>query len=141
VGQTVKRRSLVFVVTDFVSAPGWEEAFGRLTRRHEVIAVWLRDPREEELPDIGPVVLQDAETGEQVYVETQDRRFRDRFRSLVAQRRQNIERTFARYGVDALELTTDGDLVRALTRFSLLRRQTIRRQGSALGRAAVGIAG
>jgi uncharacterized protein (DUF58 family) len=140
VAQTIKRRSLVFLVTDFVSAPGWEDAFGRLTRRHEVIAVWLRDPREEELPDIGPIVLQDAETGEQVYVETQDRRFRNRFRSLVAQRRQSIERTFARYGVDVLELTTDGDLVRDLTRFSLLRRQTIRRQGFALGRAAAGVA-
>jgi len=135
--QTIRRRSLVFVVTDFVSAPGWEDAFGRLARRHEVVAVWLRDPREEDLPDIGPVVLEDAETGEQVYVETQDKRFRARFRALVGERREHIKRTFSRQGVDVLELGTDGDLVRELTRFTLLRRQTIRRQGASLGRAAV----
>jgi uncharacterized protein (DUF58 family) len=141
IAETIKRRSLVFLVTDFISAPGWEDALGRLARRHEIVAVWLRDPREEELPDIGPVVLQDAETGEQIYVETQDRRFRARFQSLVEKRRLHIERTFARHGIDVLSLSTEGDLVRDLSRFTLLRRQTLRRQGSAIGRASVGVGG
>jgi uncharacterized protein (DUF58 family) len=139
-GKTLRRRSLVFVVSDFISAPGWEQALSRLARRHEVIAVWVRDPREEEIPDIGPVVMEDAETGEQIYVETQDRGFRARFRTLVEQRRQHIERTFARYGVDALLLTTEGDLARDLGRFALLRRQSRQRQGSGYMRAAPGVA-
>ena len=100
-GKAFRRRSLVFVVSDFISAPGWEQSLMRLARKHEVVAVWVRDPREEEIPDIGPVVLEDAETGEQIYVETQNRKFRERFRNLVDQRRQQIERTFARNGIDA----------------------------------------
>ncbi len=136
--QTFRRRSLVFVVSDFISAPGWEEALGRLARRHELAAVWLRDPREEELPDIGPVVLQDAETGEQLYVETQNHGFRARFQALVDQRRRHIERTFGRNGIAALSLSTEGDLLRELTRFTVLRRQALRRHGAAFGRAAAG---
>ena len=56
-------------------SPGWEAPLARLAQRHEVLAVWLRDPREEELPPIGPLVLEDAETGEQVYVDTRDTGF------------------------------------------------------------------
>jgi uncharacterized protein (DUF58 family) len=136
--KTLRRRSLVFVVSDFISAAGWEQSLSRLARRNEVVAVWVRDPREEEIPDIGPVVLEDAETGEQLYVETQDRKFRDRFRALVEERRRHIERTFARHGIDVLALTTEGDLVRDLGRFALLRRQSRQRQGAGYARAAAG---
>lgn len=135
-GKAFRRRSLVFVVSDFISAPGWEDSLTRLARRHEVVAVWVSDPREEEIPDIGPVVLEDAETGEQLYVETQDRKFRDRFLAQVRARRTHIERTFARNGIDVLKLTTDGDLVRELGRFALLRRQTRQRQGAGAARPA-----
>jgi uncharacterized protein (DUF58 family) len=138
-GKTLRRRSLVFVVSDFISAPGWEQSITRLARRHEVVAVWVRDPREEEIPDIGPVVLEDAETGEQIYVETQNRKFRERFRTLVDQRRQHIERTFARNGIDVLPLTTEGDMARDLGRFAMLRRQTRQRQASSVSRAAAGM--
>ncbi|HEY7270878.1 MAG TPA: DUF58 domain-containing protein [Dehalococcoidia bacterium] len=138
-GKTFRRRSLVFVVSDFISAPGWEKSLTRLARKHEVIAVWVRDPREEEIPDIGPVVLEDAETGEQIYVETQNRKFRERFRNLVDQRRQQIERTFARNGIDVLALTTEGDMARDLGRFAMLRRQTRQRQATTLTRAAAGM--
>jgi len=133
--KTVRRRSLLFIVSDFISAAGWEQPLARLARRHEVVAVWVRDPREEEIPDIGPVVLQDAETGEQLYVETQDRRFRDRFRSLVEERRRQTERVFARNGVDVLHLTTAGDMARELGRFAMLRRQTRQRQAATFARA------
>ena len=65
--KAIKRRSLVFVISDFISEPGWERSLDLLVRRHEVIAVRLVDPREATLPDVGPVILEDAETGEQVY--------------------------------------------------------------------------
>jgi hypothetical protein len=86
-------------------------------------------------------VLEDAETGEQLYVETQDRRFRDRFRALVQERKRYIERTFSRHGIDVLPLTTEGDMVRDLGRFVMLRRQSRQRQGAGYMRAAAAAAG
>ena len=60
----IRRRALVFVISDFISTPGWEGLLSLLNQRHEVIAVRLWDPREVELPDFGPIFLEDAETGE-----------------------------------------------------------------------------
>jgi uncharacterized protein (DUF58 family) len=68
--RTIKRRSTLFIVSDFVSAPGWERALGQLAQRHEVTAVRLFDPLEMDLPDIGLVTMKDAETGEQIVVDT-----------------------------------------------------------------------
>ena len=62
----------MFVISDFISEPGWERSLDLLDRRHEVMAVRLVDPREVALPDVGPVILEDAETGEQLYVDTGD---------------------------------------------------------------------
>lgn len=121
-GQTIRRRSLVFVVSDFIAAPGWELPLRRLTQRHEVISVWLHDPREAELPDIGPLIMEDAETGEQMYVDTHDKKFRARFRAAATERRQGLERTFARSGVDVLSLSTEGDVLQDLARFALRRK-------------------
>jgi hypothetical protein len=135
-GQTLKRRSLLFVVSDFISDEGWEAPLGRLAQRHEVLAVWLSDPREEELPPMGPLVLEDAETGQQVYVDTSDPAFQRRFRELVDERRSRIERTFARSGIDAMRLTTDGNLVQEIARFAHLRREMRRR---AAGRVTGGV--
>ena len=69
---TIKRRSLVFVVSDFISQPGWDSALARLARRHDVVAVRLFDPMEMALPDVGLVTLEDAETGEQIFVDAAD---------------------------------------------------------------------
>lgn len=121
--QTMRRRSMVFVVSDFIAPPGWEAPLRRLAQRHEVVAVWLRDPREEDLPDVGPLVLEDAETGEQLRIDTHDRRFRARFRALAQERRERLERTFARHGIDMLSLSTDQDILGALVQFAHLRRQ------------------
>src|SRR6266576_1080070 len=73
----IKRRSLVFVISDFFSAAGWEQRLERIARRHETLAIRLADPREDELPDIGTVILTDSETGEQLRVDTGDLRFRE----------------------------------------------------------------
>jgi uncharacterized protein (DUF58 family) len=119
----IRRRSLVFIVSDFISEPGWDKPLHLLTRRHEVIAVRLQDPRETDLPNVGPLLLQDAETGEQLYVDTSDRRFRERFAAASERREATVRATFARAGVDALGLSTDDDLVRAIVRMAALRRR------------------
>jgi uncharacterized protein (DUF58 family) len=121
--QIVKRRSLVFVVSDFISAPGWARPLSLLARRHEVIAVRLYDPLEMELPDIGLFVMQDAETGEQLFIDSHDRGFRKRFAELARKRELELRGAFREAGVDALELATDDDLSDAIVRFAELRKR------------------
>jgi len=121
--QVMKRRSVVFVVSDFISTPGWDRALERLARRHEVIAVRLYDALEVDLPDLGLVVMQDAETGEQLFVDTHDRGFRQRFAAAAAAREESLRGALARAGVDCLELATDGPLAESLLRFVRLRKQ------------------
>ena len=120
---TLKKRSLVFVISDFICAPGWERTLNLLNQRHEVLTVRLWDPREIELPDIGMVVMEDAETGDQMFVDTHDRRFRRRFEEAARQREAGLTQAFKRAGVGALPLSTDEDLVQAIVRFATLRRQ------------------
>src|SRR5688572_24223796 len=119
----IKGRSLVFVISDFISAPGWERALEGLTRRHEVIAVRLYDPREVELPDVGPLLIDDAETGEQLYVDTHDPTFRRQYREAGERREAELRAAFRRAGVDAVSLSTDEDLLRAIVRVASRRKR------------------
>jgi uncharacterized protein (DUF58 family) len=122
----IPRRSTVFVVSDFLSAPGWGDMLARLAQRHEVLAVRLYDPLEMSLPDLGMVTMQDAETGEQLLVDTHDPGFRQRFAKAAEQQEAELRSALTRAGVDALELATDEDLVSTLLRFVELRRQRSR---------------
>ena len=128
---TLKRRSTVFVVSDFISEPGWEKPLGQLARRHEVLAVRLVDPMELALPDLGLITFRDAETGEQVLVDTHDKGFRKRFARIAAEREAALGQALVRAGVDTLELSTDGDLVDAVMRFTDLRKRRSRSQSGA----------
>ena len=119
----LRRRSLVFIISDFISAPGWDRPLRFLAQRHEVMAVRLSDPREAELPDVGPLVLEDAETGEQLYVDTHDRRFRERFAEGGRRRVRDLNAIFGRAGVDVLSISTEGDLVKQIVLFAALRKQ------------------
>jgi len=119
----IRRRSLVFIVSDFISRPGWAETLAHLARRHEVIAVRLYDPLEMELPDLGLLVIQDSESGEQIFVDTHDKGFRKRFAELAVKREEELRTAFRRAGVDALELATDDDLADAIMRFADLRKR------------------
>lgn len=118
---TIKRRSLVFVISDFISAPGWETPLSLLNQRHDVLAIRLWDPREVELPDMGIVVMEDAETGEQLHVDTHDRKFRQRFYDAAQRREAALKAAFKRAGVDMLSLSTEEDMVRAIVRFAKQR--------------------
>jgi len=122
----MRRRSLVFVVSDFFSVPGWEQKLGQLAQRHEIVAVRLHDPLESNMPDIGMLVVQDAETGEQLFVDTHDRGFRKRFAAAAQKREAQLRAGFASAGIDALELSTDDDLVDAIRRFADMRKRRSR---------------
>ena len=88
-----------------------------------MVAVRLWDPREVELPDAGVVVMQDAETGEQLFVDTSDPGFRRRFRAAAEARDVQLRAAVTRAGVDLHDLSTDDDLVLALLRMIVLRKQ------------------
>jgi len=119
----IPRRSLVFLVSDFISAPGWPEPLAHLAQRHEILAVRLYDPLEMDLPDLGLLVVQDAETGEQVFLDTHDGGFRKRFAAAAERREQALRAALSDAGVDALELSTNDDLVDTILRFADLRKR------------------
>ncbi|MBL8379203.1 MAG: DUF58 domain-containing protein [Burkholderiales bacterium] len=119
----VPRRSLVFVVSDFISTPGWEKAMARLVERHEVVAVRLYDPLEMDLPDLGLVLMRDSESGESIYVDTSDAAFRKRFTAAAERRENALRRSFTEAQVDVLELATDDTLIDAVMRFADLRKR------------------
>ncbi len=122
----IKRRSTVFVVSDFISEPGWERPLALLAQRHEVVAVRVVDPLELDIPDLGLLTIRDSETGEQLLVDTHDSGFRKRFARIAAQREADLRQGFVKAGVDALELSTDGDMVEAVVRFVDMRKRRTR---------------
>lgn len=121
--QIVPRRSLIFLISDFISTPGWAAPLAQLSRRHEVVAVRLYDPAELDLPEFGVTVLQDAETGEQMFVDSHDRGFRKRYAEAAEQRESQMLAALSNAGVDALELSTTDDLLDVLLRFAALRKR------------------
>ncbi|WP_353234448.1 DUF58 domain-containing protein [Diaphorobacter ruginosibacter] len=123
----LRRRSAVFLVSDFMSEPGWERPLSLLARRHDVVAVRLLDPLELELPDIGLVWMRDPETGERLRVDTHDAGFRRRHARLTAEREEQLRGSLARAGVDTLELSTGDDLLESMLRFMSLRGLRARR--------------
>jgi uncharacterized protein (DUF58 family) len=120
---TAQRRSLVFVISDFISEPGWERTLSLLNRRHELMAIRLLDPTENELPDAGLIVVEDMETGEHLYVDTSDAEFRRRFAAAAAAREADLALSTRRAGADLYTLRTDEDLTRAIVRMATLRRR------------------
>jgi uncharacterized protein (DUF58 family) len=111
---TARRRSLVFVMSDFIGDGGWDKPLGMLTHRHEVVVIRVVDPAELDLPDLGLILVEDAETGEQMLVDTSDPLLRGRLRTQVDAREEELAEGMRRAGVDAHRLTTDQDLLAAL---------------------------
>jgi len=114
--RVLNRRAVVFLLSDF-QAPDFSKPLTIAARRHDVVAIPIVDPRELELPDVGRVFFEDAETGERLVVNTSDRRARLRFAENVADMQAQIPASFRRFGVDTITLRTDADYVPALRNF------------------------
>lgn len=123
IARTLRRRSLLFLVSDFQAQDGWEQPLRDLARRHDVIAVWVTDPAERALPDVGGLFVRDPETGQQVWIDTSDARLRAAYRDLVAEQERRIQRAFRHAMVDVLELSTAEPLVGPLLRFITYRKR------------------
>jgi uncharacterized protein (DUF58 family) len=113
-----RHRSLVVLISDFISEPGWERPLLRLTERHEVVVVRLVDAREYELPDAGPLLVQDAETGEQLLVDSSSPELRRRLLGLAHEQDEAIRRAVARAQVPLHLVSTEDDLVSAFVRMA-----------------------
>ena len=118
-----RRRSVVVIVSDFISEPGWEGPLALLARRHDVVALQVADPREFDLPAVGMIYVEDAETGEQIFVDTDDPAFRQRLREAAQQRQSALMEATRSAGTDLFTIGTDEDLVRALVRVAELRKR------------------
>jgi len=123
---TARRRSLVFVISDLIGDRNWDRALAMLTYRHEVVVVRVVDPAELDLPDVGLVVVEDAETGEQVLVDTSDPLLRQRLADQVDAREADLARALNRAGVTAHRVATDEDLAKVL--IEMVRRSRVRRR-------------
>lgn len=132
----IRRRASIFVVSDFITQPDWHAPLSQLARRHEVVAIRLRDRLEQEIPNIGLLLMQDAETGQQLLVDGNDAGFRARFAHIAAERENLLRQGLTRAGVDCLELTTDEPLDQAILRFTQLRKRASQMaQGAGAARA------
>jgi uncharacterized protein (DUF58 family) len=116
--RVVRRRSLVVLISDFISETGWERQLRRLTERHEVVAVRLVDPREYELPDAGLLFVEDAETGEQLLVDSSDPELRRRLLAVAEAQDETIARAVAQAEVPLHVVSTEDDLVNAFVRMA-----------------------
>jgi len=119
----VRRRSVIVLASDFITPPGWEGPLRQLTERHEVVAIRLTDPREYGLPEAGVIVVEDAETGEQLTVDSSDAEFRQRLRRAGEEREAELRAATLRAGVDIHEVSTEDDLVEALVRIVEARKR------------------
>jgi uncharacterized protein (DUF58 family) len=119
----LRRRSLVVIVSDFLSEPGWQGLVSQLARRHDVVAIQVVDRREFELPAAGMIYVEDAETGEVIFVDTDDPGFQERLRAQADVRQATLVADLRSAGLDLFTVSTDEDLVRALFRVAQLRRR------------------
>ena len=116
-GSMAKQRAVVIAVSDFRGPLDWRRPLIELAGRHEVVAVEVRDPREQELPNAGVLWLVDPETGRQVRADTRSEKLRARFAAAAADERAQVARTLASAGARHVVLTTSGDWLRSFAVF------------------------
>jgi uncharacterized protein (DUF58 family) len=116
-GALARQRAVVVVVSDFRGPLDWRRPLLELAGRHEVVAVEIRDPREQELPNAGALWLVDPETGRQLRVDTRSERLRTRFAAAAAAERETLAQALSSAGAGHVVLTTSGDWLRALAVF------------------------
>ena len=123
VASLARQRSLVAIVSDFRGPHDWHRPLLELAGRHDVVAIEIRDPREQELSNVGLLWLVDPETGRQLRVDTRSRRLRERFAAAASDERSQVRRTLASVGARHVVLPTEGDWLRTLVVFLRRRRR------------------
>jgi len=124
-GRIIKRRCVVFLVSDFLSS-GFEKMLSIANKRHDVIAIKIVDPREIELPNVGFIELEDSETGEQILIDTKDPRVRKSFQDYAISEQGNLDMTFRSIDLDSIQILTDRSYVEPLMAFFKARAKRFR---------------
>ncbi len=114
VTNSIKKRCTCFLISDFIDEHSFAHALSIANRKHDVVALRVYDPRENLLPPVGMMYLRDAETGEQMWVDTSDKKLREEYAKYAVLREKELEATFRRSGVDVANIRSDEDYVRAL---------------------------
>jgi uncharacterized protein (DUF58 family) len=122
VAKSLRRRGLVFVISDFLRGTDWVDALKRLEVRHDVVAVRVSDIAERELPKVGGVRFRDPVTGMERWVDTSDKNVRAQHAKVVAERDARVNLALRRAGVDGFELHTEGDVVQPILKFAMKRK-------------------
>ena len=123
--RVVTKRCTGFLVSDFLSE-GYEKALRIANRRHDIVAISVTDPRERDLPDVGFIELEDAETGELITLDTGDPRIRNTFALKTSREQEAREQLFRSMNVDFINITTDQSYVHPLVRFFKMREKRLR---------------
>jgi uncharacterized protein (DUF58 family) len=126
-GRLARQRALLAIVSDFRGPRDWRGPLVELAGCHDVLAIEIRDPREQELPDVGELWLVDPETGRQLQVDTSRRALRERFATAAEQERRELAALLRSAGADHLVLSTAGEWLPGLARYLRLRRGAVRR--------------
>ena len=116
-GRLIRRPSMMVLISDFMTPGGWQKPLSALAIRHEVVAAWITDPREREIPDVGVVTLEDPESGEQILVDTRSAHLRARFEEAAAEQRETIRADLLRARAAIAELSTEAEMVPQLVAF------------------------
>ena len=111
---SIKKRCTCFVISDFIDEHDFAHALAIANRKHDVVALRVYDPRENQLPPVGMMYLRDAETGEQMWVDTSDKKLREAYEKYAFVRAKELDAIFKRSGVDVANIRSDEDYVRAL---------------------------
>ena len=114
VTSSIKKRCTCFVISDFIDEHNFAHALSIANRKHDVVALRVYDQRENVLPPVGMMYLRDAETGEQMWVDTSDKKLREEYEKYAFIREKELDATFKRAGVDVANISSDEDYVRAL---------------------------
>ena len=125
-GRVTNKKSVVFLISDFLGE-GFERQMRVLAKRHDLIAVSVTDPREVMMPNVGLIQLEDAETGEEVLIDTGSAAFRKQYEGLGSERQDRLRRSFRAMDVDHIDIVTDADYIRHLVRFFRTRERKLRR--------------
>ena len=132
-GRLIRRPSMMVLISDFMTPGGWQQPLSSLAIRHEVIAVWITDPREGEIPDVGVVTFEDPESGQQILVDTRSAHLRARFQDAAEEQRETIRADLVRARAAVAELSTAAELVPQLVAFI---KQREAQRGRRLARAS-----
>lgn len=122
----LRRRAVIFLISDFVGFPETPKSLRILAKKHDIIAIRTSDPLESEIPDVGLIEIQDAETGERALVNTSDAKFRERYRQAGLERAEKVDRFFKSFGIDKIDIDTGTSYVEPIVKFFKIREKRAR---------------